>query len=267
MKVLEFENINNVRDLGGLKTTDGFTVKNNKLIRGVALQKASSNDLNKLVDAHKLSYVVDFRTKREATEKPFPGHLLPNVEYKFLPPISEVTTLMAQDSKAQEKAIELVKAMTPEYCKEIMKDNYKDLACLESSKSAYSEFFKTLLNNKEGSCYWHCSLGKDRTGVAALLILHVLDVPYNDIQKDYMLTNDAQRHNLNTIVSIIEENLHIKIDRESIKQLQYADLDYLDTYIKTVKEISGDLNSYIENELKVDSEMRAQLKDIYLTKN
>ena len=45
-----------------------------------------------------------------------------------------------------------------------------------------------MLHNPDGAFLFHCMAGKDRTGLAAALILHILDVPQETILQDYMLT-------------------------------------------------------------------------------
>ena len=67
---IQFEQINNVRDLGGLLTDDGRRIVSGKLIRGSRLSVAGAEDLRKL--AGLIDMIVDFRTAREMEEKPDP---------------------------------------------------------------------------------------------------------------------------------------------------------------------------------------------------
>ena len=62
---------------------------------------------------------------------------------------------------------------------------------LRMSKSAYRVFFETLLANDEAIIF-HCTVGKDRTGVAAALLLSLLGIPEEEIVRDYALTQIAQ---------------------------------------------------------------------------
>ncbi|KAG8933224.1 hypothetical protein FRC01_010375 [Tulasnella sp. 417] len=61
---------------------------------------------------------------------------------------------------------------------------------LEQGKKAYGrifEFLRDQLHTGNG-CLIHCSLGKDRTAIAAMLILDLAGVPDEDIMRDYALT-------------------------------------------------------------------------------
>ena len=47
---------------------------------------------------------------------------------------------------------------------------YTDILLSSQSQKGFSQFFNILLNNTEGAVLWHCSYGKDRTGLAAALL-------------------------------------------------------------------------------------------------
>jgi protein-tyrosine phosphatase len=60
----------------------------------------------------------------------------------------------------------------------------------ETGKAGFRNFFRVLLETPEGSAVlWHCTNGKDRTGVAAMLLLGILNVDEETIMADFMLTN------------------------------------------------------------------------------
>ncbi|KAG8933223.1 hypothetical protein FRC01_010374 [Tulasnella sp. 417] len=67
-------------------------------------------------------------------------------------------------------------------------DFYREV--LESGVSAYKAIFEFLRDEvADGKgCLMHCTGGKDRTGVAAMLILDLIGVPDEEIVKDYALT-------------------------------------------------------------------------------
>ena len=68
-RTIVFEGINNCRDLGGLKNSEGKTIRRGCLIRSAHLGEASDNDIKKLREMH-LQTVVDLRTIVETREKP-----------------------------------------------------------------------------------------------------------------------------------------------------------------------------------------------------
>ena len=60
----------------------------------------------------------------------------------------------------------------------------------DAGKIGYAQMFRELIDLPEGSSLlFHCSQGKDRTGVGAMLILSALGVDEQTILADFLLTN------------------------------------------------------------------------------
>ena len=175
---LEFEGIENVRDLGGLLRVDGAKTKPGLLLRTGRLEKATDSDIRRLADMG-LWAVIDFRDKGEverAPDRPVPG-----AEFYHLPALPDLG-----------KHFKPVDA--PDYtAAEIRRDFrriYQFLAASVEAERAYGEFFRILLASESRPVLWHCTQGKDRTGVAALLLLTALGIDEDTIFRDYMLTNE-----------------------------------------------------------------------------
>ncbi len=61
----------------------------------------------------------------------------------------------------------------------------------DMGQKAYSQFFRILLETSpDRAVLWHCTSGKDRTGLAAMLLLAALGVDEKVIMEDYLLTNE-----------------------------------------------------------------------------
>ena len=56
------------------------------------------------------------------------------------------------------------------------------------NNKAFDKLFKLLLKN-DGSVYYHCSAGKDRTDIATFLIMMALDMNEEDAINEYLLSN------------------------------------------------------------------------------
>ena len=59
---LDFKSVENIRDLGGIKTRDGFIVKSHLLLRSADLHKLSKDELEILKKDYNLKVVIDFRS-------------------------------------------------------------------------------------------------------------------------------------------------------------------------------------------------------------
>ena len=126
----------------------------------------------------------------------------------------------------------------------MMQDMYGQIASLDEAKEAYSAFIHYLLAAHEGSVLWHCSMGKDRAGVASILVLKLLDVDEETILEDYLYTNACY--------GFTEE-----------RPTYYFDIvmrEYLDSYL----EKTGDLDAYIEKEIGITKAEKARFREMYL---
>jgi len=75
-------------------------------------------------------------------------------------------------------------------------------------KDEVKSFFSVLLNEDNLPIAFHCSAGKDRTGIFSVLFLIALGVSRDDVINDYMETNN--RINAKKISGIIDEYIKLK---------------------------------------------------------
>lgn len=154
-QVLFKANVRNARDLGGWKTKDGKTVKYRMIYRGGRLQGSTLTSKRGKEDlkAQGILAQLDLRGKSDVLSGPA-------VDYMDFcaPVIEEGYTQMLKDDGAKVKQ-----------CFEYV------AKCVKENKPVY----------------YHCSLGRDRTGTLSMLLLGVLGVNEGDISKEYELTQFA----------------------------------------------------------------------------
>ena len=180
-RVLSFERIVNFRDLGGYRTANGSTVRWGSVYRSGGLEHATEGDLAQLA---RLGICTVFDLRGEAESEGLPGRLegVPGVRVVKLPMMTpeialstNVLGLLQQVARGRLDGIEL------------MKDVYRSIVmrCGEQLAAiAQVCSFRACL-----PAVLHCTLGKDRTGVASAMLLTALGVPYADVVEDYLLTN------------------------------------------------------------------------------
>ena len=184
MKVIEFQNywgnnmdfelksVKNFRDLGNIKTKDNKKIKQNLLFRSASLDSLSEDEYLLLKNKCNLQLVIDFRSETSFINKPdkiFSTRKEHLKVYKYL------------DKQRFDYTIKV----TPD---EFFFNVYKGFTLTEESIEAYSKFFRLIIDQKEGSIIFHCTSGKDRTGIAAILLLYVLGVDKETIIKEHMKT-------------------------------------------------------------------------------
>ena len=204
---IPFEGLHNTRDLGGMPTADGRTIAPAKLLRSGALHKASEQDLARLVGDYDLAGVIDFRTQLERDKEPDPRELMEGVVFYDFPALSGETigithgAGVAQDLKTfasyNAGPHELVCGMYPQ----ILLD--------EAGRVAYTSFLGVLLEGDGGAYLCHCTEGKDRAGLGAVIVERALGVPEAYVRADYLATNLFVRNRAEGIIDAISEKLRL----------------------------------------------------------
>ena len=68
----------------------------------------------------------------------------------------------------------------------MMEEAYRTI--IRKFQNEYKRFFEILINRQAAPLLFHCSAGKDRTGIAAALLLSALGVDKETVMQDYLLS-------------------------------------------------------------------------------
>ena len=148
----------------------------------------------------------------------------------------------------------------------VMEDVYERLILDEKSQRGYARFFDDVLaaGANEGAVLWHCTVGKDRAGLAAALLLHALGVPRDVVMADYLATNrHVASHAQDVADALAAHGLAGKFD-EGIRVLNSAEPRFLEAAFSAAERAFGSLDDYLRDALCVTDEKRAALRDRYL---
>ena len=156
--------IRNCRDLGGWSTADGKTVKYRMIYRGGRLDKSSLAISGKEhFTAEGITAQLDLRGKKH-------NDVIENKEGSPLAELYEMDEF--------------------EFCAPIIEEGYTYLLKAGDKTKQVMQFIMDCVDAGK-PVYFHCSLGRDRTGTVAMLVLGLLGVPEGDISKEYELTQFA----------------------------------------------------------------------------
>lgn len=125
-------------------------------------------------------------------------------------------------------------------------------------KKAWSNIFDLLINNKEGGILFHCSAGKDRTGVVCAVILTMLGIDKETIYKDYLLTNEKPLYYKKLALQMDPESREIFLDYFQAKK------EYLDAAFDEINKEYGTFDKFLLECCSVDANKLNILKDKYL---
>jgi len=192
---MEFEGIVNVRDLGGLRIGER-TVRRGLLLRTAHLHDATDADVARLRDHYRLRRIFDFRTRDEATAQP--DRDIPGAEHIFLPTLDIEAERRSGEAVPAETWLDLpshiVRLSFNRVFQRKAKELYPSLVLSDFSQLQYAAFLNMVLETPDGACLWHCSQGKDRTGIGAAFLLGALGADRQTIVADFDRSNDAYRN-------------------------------------------------------------------------
>lgn len=176
LRRIPFKHINNFRDLGGYATKDGMAVKWRRLYRCDSLANLRTDEWS-MFDRLNIRTVIDLRSKAEIKKNP--DNIPKNIRYYHCPLQEEEGNSKKKNDDLQSAKSAFELSMSTAYLS-ILYDNPKLLT------AAVMTVCDTL---KRGNVVFHCTAGKDRTGVLSAVILTVLGVRRNDIIADYEISH------------------------------------------------------------------------------
>ncbi len=185
MPWIELEGAVNVRDLGGLPTSDGGKTATGRLLRSDNLQELSAADVARLVDGLGLTTVVDLRSTAERhAEGPAPLDAVASVRYWHHPVLPEAGT--ATDVVA-DVLLTRDDADHSRFPGDPRAGHY--LGYLEDRPDQVVAALRTIAGSA-GAALVHCAAGKDRTGVVVALALSAVGVRADAVVADYAATGE-----------------------------------------------------------------------------
>ena len=245
---LNFKTVRNIRDLGGISNKEGKFIKNKLLLRGGDLASISQDEFNILINEYNLKTVIDFRSKNSYYTKKDAYNENINYYHYFV--------LDFLDNYLYKIDMELS-------FDEFFYTVYRGFAKEEKAINAYKGFFKNVLDTNSGATYFHCTSGKDRTGIAAILLLKVLDVDEDLIYKETLKTNEYTQKEFNIFLKN-HKNLSMK-EYDFYKHFYILEKEYIDIYFDEINKNYGSIDNFIVNILGINEEIKTILKNRYLT--
>jgi protein-tyrosine phosphatase len=235
----------NFRDLGGYETADGHHVKWGELYRSADISKLTDSDLA-VLKAKNITYDVDLRGHQEAATAP--DRINPGTDYILLP--------AGSDGMNWTKILTHIKGNGGDSLMIAYYSNTDSLAL------RYKPFFEKLLALPPGQALvFHCTAGKDRTGIGSALLLYTLGVPYETIVSDYLASN-YYRKDLNTQMSAQMQKYHI--DPEVAKSMMGVKKADLDATFAAINKRYGSIDAYMRTQIGLDDDKIATLKKKFL---
>ena len=253
-RILPIQSGLNFRELGGYPTQDGKTIKWRKLLRSGYLSVLKKTDKQFLTD-YGLRYDVDLRSDYEISRNPDPTipemvHISASV-YPF-------TAHKKMSLKQWWKNIFHKDAHQPS----ILSDPYQLMVLDQHAHAAFKELFQILLKNDQPNqaVVFHCSAGKDRTGIAAFLVLSALGVDQETIDTDYLLSNQVLFGKMPSLKSA-SGTKSAAIER--MNQARNVNLQSLHLAKQAIDVSYQGMTNYLHEAMNLSDKKLEQLRDLY----
>jgi protein-tyrosine phosphatase len=231
----------NFRDFGGYAGHEGRRVRWGVLFRSDHLADLSAQDHRQL-QAIGLRRAFDLRGEQERAAR---SYSVPGVRQHAL--CIEPTLVQRAD-----QILAAHETMTPELMGDLMRGLYRRL--INEQAHRFAELFAHLLA-EDTPLVIHCTAGKDRTGVAAALILLALGVSREAVEHDYLLSNEHFRP---------PPQATSQLQPEVLAVLWRVRADFLAEAFEAIERDQGGLETYLGRRLGLDLARRAALRERYL---
>ena len=246
---IKLSKVKNVRDLGKIVVKEG-RIKKYKLLRGSSLDELTLKDADILVDKYKLSTIIDLRTYREIEESP--DVKISTVKYLHMPIFDK-----RAPGITHEKNVEYDRNQKLD-----LTDLYKGILsgeCLER----VAQIIRTIitLDRNNYSVLFHCTEGKDRTGIISAIILLILGADKETIINDYLYTNKTNKKKAYYYYFKYRFLKFNKERAEKVKNIYLAKQEYIEVIFDIIENDWQGLENFIKFGLKISEYEIEEFKD------
>jgi protein-tyrosine phosphatase len=241
----------NLRDLGGYEATDGRRVKWGLIFRSSNLARLTDKGLGQIRRLG-IRTACDFRTESEALKQPnrFPGSEA--VGYVRLP-------IQHGDFEPTIVFDRIRKGDYDWISEDFMLQGY--IESVEHYPEVWARLFELLADPRNRPVLFHCTGGKDRTGVAAALVLLALGVPEETVVADYGLSDG---YNADVRQKINDALQPLGVDISKVAPYFTAPESRIRALLQHVDDRYGSAVDYLVKKAGVSEETLALLKDALL---
>lgn len=268
-RIINFESIENGRELGGLVMQDGRSIRYGCLVRSGNLSMASDADVEMLKKRFGLSDIFDFRFDAEAEGAPdrrIEG--VRNTHLSTLPKAFIDKFSSGRADTARIKAADYLEtlakyAFVPE-AQQLATQLYPAIVTNTISQHRYGEFLHGVLD-AEGGVLWHCSQGKDRAGLGTAFVLAALGASRETIVQDFSLSNRYYAPVVETLSNRIKEMGGGQEQLNFINVMIGVSVENFESTLDMIDAQYGSLPSYLDKALGFSMKEQEKLKEKYLT--
>lgn len=253
----DLPDITNFRDLGGTPTADGRVIAPRKLYRCAALDRCTREEAILLADEYDVGTVIDLRSTLE--RRRHPDTYIPGAHYIALPLVPAKAMSVALEG---DNLMEMLRGTwdpdTYDVC--VTYRSMLDPAVVPRWRA----LFRALLKSDGRAVLWHCTNGKDRTGVVAAIVLIALGVPDATVRADYLESNERLAARRAEILNTLAEKGERPGIGEKVGPLLEARPEYLNAALDAIDDNYGGQAAFFEDVCQLSIAEDEQLHRLFL---
>ena len=262
-KRIRYHHVHALRDLSRCMNFNGVKIKKGVFFRSGYLGKLTESETTDFIKEFNIGYVIDLRTTEEVNNAPDVGSDL--IKYYHFPVLQDFdnplitkknrTIILLDISKNKGGAVKYLSRV------------YTKMVTDEYSLKQFRQIFDLILNkNDDKAIIFHCTQGKDRTGVLAALILLALGVDRSSVCYDYRRFNNAYKFK-NFMISFVVaiRFLSFKVSKD-LYYLQMAHKKLIQVTMDAIYGNNKDCNAFFADRLGIDENGIKKLREMYLIK-
>lgn len=254
-RLISLQGATNFRDLGGYINDKNQQIKWGKIYRSDSLSNLSEKDLEKLAQ---MQVIKDYDLRSRYEQKIAPDRKWQGVEWVDAHVYEEGDEKISPEINTKSELLQSLPQIIS-----YLGNVYQKSLLNPVAKMSFRKVFEGLLTIKENQAVvFHCTMGKDRTGMVAALILSGLGIDEETITKDYLLTNKLATFGLQRPIPS-ESELNAMIEKMNVTQ---ASIDSIRGITDTLKKSFGGFEKYFIDELGFSKSDLNDLRKKYLIK-
>lgn len=261
-QTINLEGVINARELGGYVLPGGKTVKRGLILRGGSLYQATDRDIALLRERYHLAHVFDFRTKGEVSMAP--DREVPGADNIWLPAIDEKSEKLGENALPREAYFHLedyvVEHCFDEMTKTVARSLYPEMVLNEYTQIQYAAFLQIISSTEEGAVYFHCSQGKDRTGLGAAFILCALGADRELIMQDYTISHEFYQEIVDELSAKVIARGGGHDELAVVRTFIGVNPEYFEDALDLIDMKFGSLENYVTNILMLSDEDKEKMR-------
>ena len=246
--MISIDSVSNFRDV-----SIGSKMKKNLLFRCAKLSTLNIKDI-KILENLNPHAIIDFRDPKEV--KMAPDNLSPKLQERYINLPISASTLSRMVSQKQ------INGDNIKSYEEVMEESYR--MYINDHKKVWIKFFEILLRSNKRPIIFHCSAGKDRTGIASFMIQSIFKNPMDLIFENYLISNDLLTIKAATAEqSTSSSNQDTLVTKNMLRTLGKVQQSYLSAAIDEIDQKYTSLENYFISQLGLEVNDIRKLEQIF----